>query len=248
MNRASWQSQLKGEPCGVEDTAEMFVLRESDDYQSRIGLGNALSAQYRFREAADAYRSALIIRQDDPMTWLRLGGAALTVFDFGAAHDAFTQFLASGGSEQAIAFHMGFWHYLQRDYPAAAAWFAKCLPCGDETKAAAVYWHTLACVRAGRSPTLLSECSKDMRVGHHGAYLAAVCVFRLEADAEVITDRALAQPDDLNCSIALYGVSVFREQQGRPELAKQTRQQLLPRDGAWPCLAYLAALRDEKLN
>ena len=157
--RASWRSQLKGEPCAVTDTADMFLLRESDDYQSRVRLGSALSAQYRFREAADAFRSALAIRQDDPMTWLRLGGAALTVFDFDKARDAFSQFLAWGGSEKAIAFHMGFLHYLTRDYPTAAAWFAKCLPCGDETKAAAVYWHTLSCVRAGIEPSLLEECS-----------------------------------------------------------------------------------------
>ena len=77
--KATLESQLFNAPCKVEDTEEMFWLREMDDYQSKISLGNALAAQYRFREAITAYLSAERIRNNDPMLYLRLGGAYLTI-------------------------------------------------------------------------------------------------------------------------------------------------------------------------
>lgn len=43
---ASLESQLGNAPCLCEDTEEMFWLRESDDYESRVKLGNLLSGQY----------------------------------------------------------------------------------------------------------------------------------------------------------------------------------------------------------
>lgn len=81
----SLESQLGNAPCLCEDTEEMFWLRESDDYGSRVQLGNLLSGQYRFREALDAYCFAKKIRDDDPMLYIRLGGASLTLWRFDEA-------------------------------------------------------------------------------------------------------------------------------------------------------------------
>ncbi|MDE7366296.1 MAG: hypothetical protein K2N24_02950 [Lachnospiraceae bacterium] len=36
--KATLESQLYDAPCTIEDTEEMFWLRESDDYQSKISL------------------------------------------------------------------------------------------------------------------------------------------------------------------------------------------------------------------
>ena len=55
---ASLKSQPGREPCLAEGTEELFWLRESDDYESRVKLGNHLSAQYRFQEAPEAYPAA----------------------------------------------------------------------------------------------------------------------------------------------------------------------------------------------
>ena len=38
--KVSIESQLYDAPCMIEDNEEMFWLRESDDYQSKISLGN----------------------------------------------------------------------------------------------------------------------------------------------------------------------------------------------------------------
>ena len=117
---ASIDSQLGTAPCLCEDTEEMFWLQESDDYASRVKLGNLLSEQYRFREAIDAYHTAEMIRADDPMLYIRLGGAYLTLLRFDEAKKAYEKSRSLSGSEQSVAYPMGVWHYLQRDYQSAA--------------------------------------------------------------------------------------------------------------------------------
>ncbi len=243
--RATLESQLGHAACPAEDTEDMFWLRETDDYGSKVALGNALARQYRFRDAASAYREALEIRDDEPMTWIRLGGAELTLFRFEPAREAFHQCLDRGGGKKSIAYHMGFWHYLRGDYPGAADWFRKCLPCGDEMKIAVIYWHTLSCVRGGQASELLPQYSPEMQVGHHTAYAAAVSVFCGEKNVETVQRQGLEDPEDLNASITLYGLTAWLEGQGRNAEAAALRKQLLKRDSAWPCLSYLAAWHDE---
>ena len=241
--KATLRSQFFGEDGPAEDTEEIFWLRQSDDYQSKVALGNELSRQYRFREAAEAYEEALRIRDDDPMTWLRVGGARLTLLEFERAMAALEQVQAIGGSEQSVAYHMGFWHYLRGDYAAAARWFLKCLPCGDEMRIAVIYWHTLSCVRAGTVPELLADYDSNMDVGHHKAYQDVVAVFHGEEAPGQAAERAQAA-DDLSCAITCYGLTVYLEQQRQEEKARTLRKTLLERDGAWPCLSYLAAWHD----
>lgn len=104
---ASIQSQLGDATCEVEDTEEMFWLRESDDYQSCVRLGNILAGQYRFKEAVSAYEKALLIRQNDAMLYLRLGGAELTLLRFEAARKNYQAALAYGASEKSTAYPLG---------------------------------------------------------------------------------------------------------------------------------------------
>ena len=81
-DKASLESQLGFGICEVLDTEEMFWLRQNDDYQSKLLLGNKLAAQYRFRDAVNAYREAEHIRSDDPGLFQNLGGALLTLRQF----------------------------------------------------------------------------------------------------------------------------------------------------------------------
>ncbi|MGN0372451.1 MAG: tetratricopeptide repeat protein [Enterocloster sp.] len=125
---ASLESQLGNACCMTEDTEEMFWLRESDDYSSRVRLGNLLAAQYRFREAVEIYRTAEKIRWDDPMLYIRLGGALLTLRRFDEAKEAYKRSFDTGIKEKTAAYPMGVWHYLRGEYAQAASWFGKCLP------------------------------------------------------------------------------------------------------------------------
>ncbi|MDE7249880.1 MAG: hypothetical protein K2N82_08330, partial [Lachnospiraceae bacterium] len=244
--KASLESQLFNAPCMVEDTEEMFWLRETDDYQSKISLGNALAAQYRFREAIAAYLSAERIRNDDPMLYLRLGGAYLTIRQFDAALAAYNRSLSLGISRKTIAYPIGIWHYLMKDYENGAKWFMECLPCDDEMAIAVIYWHTLSCLRMNTAPSLLKEYHPGMLVGHHTAYRLAVSAMSGEESLENAEMRTEQLQSDLDYVIAAYGISVALACKGLIKESRKLNEHLLSRDSVWPCVSYLAAWGDEQ--
>jgi tetratricopeptide (TPR) repeat protein len=242
--RSGLESQLGSIPCPVEDTEDIFWLRESDDYQSRVSLGNALAARYRFKEAADAYKSALRIRADDWKLLYRLAGANLTLRRFDEAMEGYRRCLDAGADIKAIAYPVGIGCYLQKDYPPAAEWFSRCLPCGDETAIAVIYWHTLSCYRCRQNPALLKEYHTAMQVGHHTAYRLAVSVFCGETAWERAGSQVDSERDELHTVIALYGICGFLDLIGKKEESGKYLDMLLKHDSFWPCVAYLAAWSD----
>lgn len=244
--RASLSSQLGDEFCTVEDTEAIFWLRESDDYRSRVALGDALSAQYRFREAVEAYRNALRIRSDDWRLFSRLAGADLTLCRFDDAAKEYRHCLALGADQKNIAYPLGVWHYLQGNYAVAVPHFGECLPCGDETAIAVIYWHTLSCYRAGLFPWLLREYRQDMKVGHHSAYQLAVSVFCGELPWEQALRKAEQEKNALNAVVALYGLCGYFALIGEKEKSVRCLERVLMHDSVWPCISYLAAWNDRK--
>lgn len=241
---AGLDSQLLGEPCRVEDTEDMFWLRQSDDYQSRIALGNALVAQYRFKEAIDAYKNALKIRSDDWKLLNRLAGAELTLRRFDEAMARYHRCLELGADKQVIAYPLGIGCYLQKDYEAATSWFENCLPCDDEMAIVVLYWHTLSCYRCNRVPMLLNDYHTDMKVGHHIAYQLAVSVFCGESNWKHAMAQLENETDDLNYVIALYGLCGYLDSIGKENDSAKYLTQLLKHDNFWPCVSYLAAWND----
>lgn len=244
VKHASLESQLGNAPCLCEDTEEMFWLIESDDYESQVKLGNLLSGQYRFHEAIDAYRSAEKIRADDPMLYIRLGGAYLTLRHFDEAKKAYDKSLSLGGNDKSVAYPMGVWHYLQGNYREASDCFAKVLPCGDERGIAILYWNALCCMRGNLPDKLLATYRDDMRVGHHTAYQSAVQVFLGRITAEEALLQAGQDKNDLNAVVAMYGIGVYFEHCGNRTEAKEVMKSLLRRESVWPCISYLAAWND----
>lgn len=238
--KATLESQLNNEPCEIEDTEEMFWLRESDDCQSKIKLGNALAAQYRFRDAIDAYRRAYNIKSDNPTISLCLAGSYLTLFMFDEAKKAYDNARKAGASEKALAYPLGILSYLSGDYSEAADFFTKCLPCDGEMKIAIIYWHTLAAYKGNFSASLLSEYSETMEVGHHTAYKQAVSVFAGNISIAEVTPVN----GDLNNSILKYGLSIYAKHLGDLQLSKQMLDETLSCKSMWPNVSYLAAYHD----
>ncbi|MPM01893.1 hypothetical protein SDC9_48133 [bioreactor metagenome] len=248
VTHASLESQLGNAACTIEDSEEMFWLRESDDYASRVKLGNFLSGQYRFGESAQEYTDAMKIRSDDPMLHIRLAGTYLTLRRFNEAMDEYRRSLSLGMSEKTAAYPMGVWYYLREDYKTAAEWFEKCLPCGDEMAIAVIYWHTLSCYRAGLDASLLQTYHADMKVGHHTAYCLAVSVFAAGILPEDAATQIESNTDNLNYVISMYGLCGYLEHIGKQVDAQEYLQKLLARDSIWPCISYLAAWNDRALQ
>lgn len=241
---ASMENQLGNAPCLCEDTEEMFCLRESDDYEGQVKLGNLLSEQYRFRETLDAYHLAEKIRDNDSMLYLRLGGAYLTLRHFDEAKKAYDKSFSLGGNEKSVAYPMGVWYYLQGDYQEAAKYFTKVLPCEDEMKIVILYWNALCCIRGKLSDRLIETYHDYMNIGHHTAYQLAVQVFL----GIVFVDDALRQAEqdqnDLNAVIAMYGIASYLRHCGNVTESEKVMKFLLQRKSVWPCTSYLAAWND----
>lgn len=241
---ASPESQWENAPCEAEDTEEMFWLRETDDYMSKVKLGNLLSGQYRFREALTAYRQAERIRDDEALLYLRIGGAALTLFDFPAAKAAYDRAKALGAKADAVAYPMGVWHYLQGENEAAAEAFAACLPAGDAMKIAILYWHALACLRMGKSSELLAEYHPGMKVGHHEPYRLVVSVLAGETEPDMALEALFEEGEALNRAIEAYGLACVFKARGDGEKAAELLRLALEQTSVWPSIACLAAKRE----
>lgn len=242
MNQASISSQLGGMPCRVEDTPEMLRLRADGEFQR---LGDALVGQYRHREAAAAYGQALRNAPEDLRLWKRFAGASLTVGNFAVAEKAYRRSLELGAEEPDVAYCLGFSRYLQRQYAAAAEFFAAGYPCDEEQEIALIYWHTLAACRAGSRRVLLENYRTGMQISHHIAYEKVVALFCGLIPPQEIEAWIGAEEDELNVVIALYGLSVYYESVGQSDAHDRTLQILLSHDTYWPCLSYLAAWWDD---
>lgn len=241
---ASLESQLGDAVCAAEDSEEMFWLRESDDYQSKVRLGNLLSGQYRFKEAITAYQEAELIRDDDPMLFLRLGGAHLTLRHFEKARLAYDRCLSLGMDEKRLAFYFGYRNYLLKDYKRAAERFARSFPTDDATAICAIYWHCLCCLRLGRAFELLPHFREGMEVGHHTAYVSAVSVFAGKRNPETTLGQLEQEESDLNFVILAYGLSVYLESLNCYKESQALRDRLLEETSVWPSTPYLAAWGD----
>lgn len=240
---ASLESQINNSSCQCEDTEEMFWLREADDYESKVKLGNLLSGQYRFREAIEAYHLAELIRNDEAMLYIRMGGAYLTLGYFDEAKSAYEKSTSISGNNKAILYPLGVWYYFKREYKTASEFFSKVLPCSDEMAIAAIYWNSFCCLRSNTTDKLIENYNDDMQVGHHTAYRDAVEVILGKRTSDEILKKVELE-EDLNAVVAMYGVSVYLESCGQNESAMKVRNNLLKRKAVWPCISYLAAWHD----
>ncbi len=246
--KATLESQLYGVICNAYDTEEMFWLRQNDDYQSKVTLGLLLSGQYRFQEAIDAFLLAKKVKADDASLYTRLGGAYLTTFHFEESKKAYNTAISLGTSKKSIAYPLGVWHYLVGDYGTAAKIFPECLPCEGEMKIAVIYWQMLSSLKCGKSPILADEYHDEMDVGHHTAYKLAVSVMLGRTDTKASLKSLKDEKDDLNYVVASYGIAEYLIATGKDEEGKKLIGELLKRKSVWPCISYLAALREQNVS
>lgn len=239
---ASLKSQLCGYPVEVEDAPAVASARSRKDYEGFLTLGKALSRQLRYREAIAAYTAALELRPKDlPALRLR-AGRYLTTLQWDLAMEDFERCITLGGDPLDCQYRIGLASYYAGQFHAAMEWFESCMPlCDDEMGVAIIYWHALSAYRSGKEPTLLKGYRPGMNVGHHTAYEKAARVFAGESTAESLLAQCDKEPEDLEAVIAMYGV--YRYLGGQEE---SLLQQILKRDGFWPCFSYLAAWNDHQ--
>ena len=242
---AGWNSQLTGAPCEIADTAEISALRNAAaDYDSLMALGDALTRQLRYREAAGAYTGALGHRPGDYPAIRNRAGRYLSTLQTEFAMRDLHYCLEHDGDEVDITYRLGLCRYFERLYAEAAQWFERCYPlCDDEMGVSVIYWHTICCYRMNTPPKLLGKYHIGMEVGHHTAYEKAVRVFAGAAPVKDIFD-GLEHEEDMEYVITMYGLCRYLLNTGHIEMYERYMNLLIERDGFWPCFAYLAARND----
>lgn len=243
---ALWQSQLTSKPCEVADSDQVKTARlAAKNYEGYVLLGDALSKQLRYREAAEAYSEALQIRPNElPALRLR-AGRYLSTLQWDKARADLTRCLELGADRLDITYRLGLCAYLRQNYGEAMNFFEKCLPlCSDEMGIAVIYWHTLSAYRCGAETVLLGKYHTGMDIGHHTAYEKAMGICAGVSRAEDALEELENEPDDLEYVIVLYGVCGYLMHSGGREQSAELMENLLSRDGFWPCYAYLAAWND----
>ena len=244
QNKAGINSQLGIEMCEVSDTEEMYWLRESDDYQSKVKLGMMLSSQYRYKEAVLAFEQAAMIKADDASLYSKLAGANLTLFRFDRAKEAYDKAIELGISEKAVSYPYAIWYYLQADYKNAGDMLLKCVPCGGEMKIAVIYWEILASRKAGKESVLQKEYDDSMDVGHRASYTLAVQVMLGKISISDALKKLDENMDDLSFVVASYGIAEHMGLENMKEDRQLLLNRLLERESMWPCVSYLAAYKN----
>lgn len=242
---ATAASQLKGEALSLHDDDKVAALRGAETYEDRVALGKALSWQLRYRDAIEAYDSAIAL---DPnrLEAVRLrAGRYLTTLQPEKAIPEFQRCRTLGGDEMDLSYNIGLAQYYAGEDAAAMEAFSACYPlCDDEMGIAAIFWHTLSAWRSGKVPTLLKNYHPGMQVGHHSAYDKVMALASGNLELTTILKLLAQEEADLEYSILAYGVYSYLRHMREDEQASALFEELLTRDGFWPCFAYLAAYND----
>jgi tetratricopeptide (TPR) repeat protein len=243
-NYATLESQLGNDICTAKDTEEIFWLRMSDDYQSKVKAGDFLVKQYRFKDAITEYRNALEIKKDDFMLYIKLGGAYLTLFKSEEAEKYYSKALKYGAKEENIAFYFGVMEFLKASYSEAISYFEKVNTNNGEMLISVIYWHTIASFKNHSQPSFLEKYNENIDVGHHAAYKTAVLLF---AD-KIEYNNIIIPKNSLDAVIVQYGICEYLKHKKQTTEIERYAEQLLIHTDVWPCIAYLAAYNDRINN
>ena len=249
---ASYESQFRNLPHGLADTDEVLACRAKPrTYENLLALADALCWQLRFREAIDALTQAIALEPARMEAYRKRGPKYLDTLQPEQALADYTRCEQADGVSVMSRYRIGMAHYLMQEYDAAARAFSDSLaiaPPDDDMYIADVYWLVLSQLRAEKADdaqkTLRRHYRPDMYVGHHTAYEKAMRAAAGFAPMADMLAELAAEPDDLQFSMAAYGLCVLLEARGEAEQAGALRKTLLARSGFWFCFSFLAAYRD----
>lgn len=244
---ASIESQLLGKLIVLSDSPAVQAARQCiRDYDGCIALGQALSRQFRYREAIKAYTEALVHRPEDRAALRLRAGRYLSTLQLDLALPEFQRCLDLGAETVDCCYRMGLAYYYAGQFAAALEYFSRCLPlCDDEMGIAIIYWHTICAQRADRELTLLKKYRPDMSVGHHTAYEKAMRVWAGFKDLAQAYIDADSETDDMEYSIVKYGLTYHPAASDNE--CSDALESILQRDSFWPCFAFLAAWNDKQM-
>lgn len=238
-------SQLGCAPCTISDTSQISALRAlPPEPQTLLTLASLLGRQLRYREAVQILRQALACTPEHTQTLRLLGGRLLSTLQYQEAKTVLLRCRADADMVD-LSYRLGLCCYYAGEYRGAAEWFSACHAAADEEMGiAAIYWHTLCARRGSFAPALLALYRPDMAVGHHTGYETAARVWAGLSSPDALAVALRRETDDMEFAIRAYSLSLFLRVQGQTPESEQLLEEIVRRDGFWPCYAYIAAWND----
>ena len=242
---ASARSQMLDLPCGLEDDEKLTKLREDTSYEGLKALASELCYRLRYREAIEIYYEMERQRPDDLYPVRQRAAKHINTLQPFKAIDDFTKSRKLGAKEDDITYRIGISYYLAGDWEMAMAEEKACLPLVDgEMGRAAIYWYSLAALKAGEVPWLIRYYSEDMYVGHHTSYRAGVRLISGLVDIGEYLEWIEEEPEDLEYAMKAYAACVVLESRGRLAERDALLKRIVARDSFWIGYGYIAAFSD----
>lgn len=242
---AKTDSQLLGLPCAVPDTAETAAARGDSSEQGQRALAAALDFQLRYREALTVYDQLLLQCPTDTALRRRRATRYINTLQPEKAISDLAQCRALGMPDSEVCYPFGIAYYLAGRYEDAMTEMARMQALSDEEMGiAAIYWHTLAAYRCGRTPRLLAAYHAGMSVGHHTAYERATAFAAGTVSEENFCALLTAESSDLEYAMLAYGYACHLAHRGQIADSRAALRAILLRDSFWIAYGYLAAWND----
>lgn len=237
------ENQLGGKPYYMRDSEQVASHRAAKTYDELMELAAALNRQLRYREAAEVYTRAVELDPERPDAIRQRAARYLATLQREKAVADFERSLELGCERADTLYRLGIAYYLNGQYEQCMAAEAEAFPLFDEEMGiAAMYWNTLAALKAGREPELMKQSYYvGMKVGHHTAYDAVMMLATDHATMEETLQKLEAVNEDLEYAMMGYGTAMIARQRGLDELCGDLLYTVVKHDSFWIGYGYIAA-------
>jgi len=211
--------------------------------------GLLLSKQMLFREAINAYSTALSLNPFHALTLRHRGHRFISIRMF---HEAAADLELSSRLDPTnwdTWYHLGLAYYLLWDFERAEAAYKRCLEMThtDELMVAIVDWYWMTLMRLGKkeeADKLLNLVNEDTDPGENLSYKRRVLMYKGLIKPEELISFEGAEFPDLEMATQGYGLSNYYYLAGELEKSNEILKEILARDTFWSAFGYLAALVD----
>lgn len=222
-------------------------LKNPNDKNTLIALGDALSFQMRYNEALKYYRKAVELYPDDYCAHRKCAIRYMSVLNIDAARREFEWCDIRTDDKLDIKYRLALCAYYDGNYKEARKILIDCYPLAEnngEMYIAVLYWHLQCLVRLGMN---ISEALKyfyaDLDGGHHIGYMQTVRLFLTD---DIRAGDIIDRNDELNSSIYLYGLYAYHLRNGRLDEAFRTFDKMLGLDTYFSSFAYIGAYCEKR--
>jgi len=252
--QAAVQSVQYKSPAGVEyrslpDTeavtkAQAALAADPRNVAKIIELGVAQSGARQFREAIATFTRGLAIEPNNALLLRWRGHRYLSVREFDNARADLVRGSTIDPSIYGIWYHLGIIQYIQGDFGAAAASFAKAQPIAPDPGelAGSTDWLWMSLSRAGRgadAKAMLDTKPESRLPPIDNAYTRRLQLYRGEIGPEkVITP---ADTDDVQIATLAYGLGNWYLVKGDKAKARESFERSVSTSGGWPGFGFIVS-------